>query len=154
MKYFLLLLSFLLIFVPEVEARAEGTLIIPSISLYAPINYEPIADRNYDLTDLGYGVARLEGTSWNDPFWGRTVLVGHTPGGFSYLMDVAYGDRIILLSDKYIFEYVVDTIQIVEIDDVYILNPTDTPTLTLITCYNNAQQRLVVSAYLKEYYDS
>ena len=124
-----------------------GTLIIPGINLYEPIHSLPLENRTYDTSELYYGVNFLEGTSWNDPGWGRTVLIGHTPGAFENLTQLEIGDRLILLTNTYTLEYYVGDIHVVDVSDEHWLMPTDTPTLTLITCYGN--KRLVINAYFQ-----
>lgn len=124
-----------------------GTLIIPDINLYEPIHSLPVENRTYDTSDLDYGAAFLEGTSWNDLNWGRTVIIGHTPGAFENLTQLEIGDRIILLTDTYTLEYYVGDIHIVDVTDTSWLMPTDVPTLTLITCYG--EQRLIINAYFQ-----
>lgn len=153
MKKFLLLLFLLPYIVAPVSAdEPVGTLIIPSLSLYRPVDFVPLIDKNYDLTQLGYGVGHLEGTSWDDPAWGRTVLVGHTPGGFSTL-DKLQNDAIIyLLTDTYTFVYQVTGQYVTTPDDVGVLMPTDQASLVLMTCTNGTQQRLITVASLTEVY--
>lgn len=124
-----------------------GTLIISDINLYEPIHSLPIENRTYDTSELNYGANFLEGTSWNDLEWGRTVIIGHTPGAFENLIQLEVGDRIILLTDLYSLEYYVGDIRVVAVEDTSWLMPTSVPTLTLITCYGN--QRLVINAYFQ-----
>lgn len=121
-----------------------GTLIIPDINVYEPVHSLSLENRTYDTSELNYGAMFLEGTSWNDPDWGRTVIIGHTPGAFENLTQLEIGDRIILLTDLYTWEYIVNDIQIVAVTDTSWLMPTDVPTLTLITCYG--EQRLVITS--------
>ncbi len=124
-----------------------GTLIIPDAGVYEPIHFLPIENRTYDTSELNYGAVFLEGTSWNDLDWGRTVIIGHTPGAFENLTQLELGDRIILLTDLYELEYYVGDIHVVEVTDTSWLMPTGVPTLTLITCYGD--QRLVINAYFQ-----
>lgn len=149
----LILVCLLLTWIPaSAEEEPIGTLIIPALRLYKPIEFIPLIDKNYDLTELGYGVGFLEGTSWEDSTWGRTVLVGHTPGGFSTL-DKLQNDAILyILTNNFILIYQVNGAYLTTPDDVDVLAPTNTPTLVLMTCANGTAQRLIVTAYLKEYH--
>ena len=154
MKRLFLVIFVLLFLVPSVHAEYEGTLIIESIGLYEPVSFIPLVNRNYDLTELNFGVARLDQTSWNDITWGRTVLVGHTPGAFENLTNVHIGDIILLMTDKYILEYIVYDITYVEAgaDPRDWFTPTNAPTLLLQTCYGD-EYRLMIEASLKNYYE-
>jgi sortase A len=54
-----------------------------------------------------------------------------------------------------VFRYRISKTAIVNPEDVYVLNPTDHPTMTLVTCYpfefiGHAPQRYIVSADLQE----
>ena len=54
-----------------------------------------------------------------------------------------------------VFRYRISKTAIVNPEDVYVLDPTDHPTLTLVTCYpfefiGHAPQRYIVSADLQE----
>lgn len=149
----LLLLITLLFFwiVPTASAEEPiGTLIIPSLRLYKPVDSIPLIDKQYDLTELGYGAGFLEGTSWEDPAWGRTVLVGHTPGGFSTLDKLENGAIIYLLTEDYTFIYQVAYQYLTTPDDISVLMPTNIPSLILMTCANGTQQRRIIVAALME----
>lgn len=121
-------------------------LIIPDISLYKNIEYAEIENKTYDLTSLGYGVARLEGTIWNDTSWARTVIVGHTPGAFENLKNLKIGSRIIVITATQELEYFVFDMRVVDPSDDSWLMPTNKHELTLITCHDNERTRLVVRA--------
>lgn len=148
MKKFLVILFFVFVQFFPAFAKSPQTdyLIIPDIALYKSIGFEPIINKSYDLTDLGYGVARLEGTIWNDTSWARTVIVGHTPGAFEELKRLDIGAKIIVLTETQELEYIVFDIRVVSPSDDSWLMPTDQHELTLITCHDNEQTRLVVRA--------
>jgi LPXTG-site transpeptidase (sortase) family protein len=150
---YLLLIILMLTYTATASAEEPiGTLIIPSLRLYKPIDAVPLVDRGYDLTELGYGVGFLEGTSWEDTSWGRTVLVGHTPGGFQTLDKLQNGAIIYVLTDNYTLTYEVTGQYVTTPDDVGLLNPTDTPSLVLMTCTNGITERRIIIATLKEYH--
>lgn len=149
-KRILILLVCLTCIPVSAEEEPIGTLIIPSLRLYKPVNSIPLIDKNYDLTELGYGVGFLEGTSWDDPTWGRTVLVGHTPGGFSTLDKLENGAIIYLLTQDYIFIYQVVEQYITTPKDISVLMPTNIPSLVLMTCTNGTEQRRIIVAALME----
>jgi sortase A len=120
---------------------------IPSIHLDVPI-----FDGTDELT-LNRGLGRIEGTAQIRQA-GNIGIAGHRDGFFRGLKDIQPGDPIELaLSDK-TEEYVVVQTQVVMSDDVEVLAPTTTPTLTLVTCFpfyyvGSAPQRFIVTASMK-----
>jgi sortase A len=84
---------------------------------------------------------------------GNVGVAGHRDGVFRGLKDVVRGDRLTVMTPERAFTYAVDDIVIVTPRDVYVLDPRERPSLTLITCYpfyfvGNAPQRYVVHASL------
>lgn len=134
------------------DVVVKGWLSIPSIWDYAkPIGYEPIVNRDYDLTDLGDGVAHLEGTTWIVDDWGRVVIAGHNPGAFSRIGEIAVGDLIEihavidhrLVSVVYVVSGVYPG---VDPSDISWLMPTNDARLVLLACWDNEQTRIIIEA--------
>jgi len=121
-----------------------GVLTISSITLEAPI---------FDGTSalaLNRGIGRIEGTA-DVGAEGNLGLAAHRDGFFRGLKDVHVGDAIDLESLSGTTRYRITELSIVEPSDVYVLAPTDTATLTLVTCYpfyfiGEAPQRYIVRA--------
>jgi LPXTG-site transpeptidase (sortase) family protein len=123
-----------------------------------PIVETPLINRKWDVSGLGYYVGWLQGTTWMDPGWGNTVLAAHVqlgfqnPGPFWGLGDLAPGDEIIVIEGDIQRKFVVKSIRKVDPSDVSVTAPTNSPTLTLITCtewdnhYGLFSQRMVVQA--------
>jgi sortase A len=123
-----------------------------------PIVETPLVNRKWDVSGLGYYVGWLQGTTWMDPGWGNTVLAAHVqlgfqnPGPFWGLGDLVPGDEIIVIEGDTQRKFVVKSIRKVDPDDVTVTAPTNSPTLTLITCtewdnhYGLFSQRMVVQA--------
>jgi LPXTG-site transpeptidase (sortase) family protein len=146
MAKWLLILALVLLVCAARPVRADGPrgwLIIPSIDLYTTIDPAPIVDQQYVIP--AYGAAHLDGTAWVDDGAYRVVLAGHTPGTFDRLHEVGQGDRIIVNSHLAAYDFRV-TRRLVTGDTVHWLMPTDTPTLTLITCLERGQTWLIVEA--------
>jgi sortase A len=121
-----------------------GVLRIPKIQLEAPI-----FDNTEEFT-LNRGVGRIVGTAQIGQ-GGNLGIAGHRDGFFRGLKDVGVGDVIEVAGREKTDTYVIRQIQIVEPDDVYVLNATAKPTLTLVTCYpfyfvGSAPQRYIVTA--------
>jgi len=117
---------------------------IPKIQLEVPV-----FNGTGRLT-LNRGVGRMIGTSQVGA-GGNLGIAGHRDGFFRGLKDVAPGDVIELAQPDRTDLYLVDWIQITNPDDVSVLKPTPTPSLTLVTCFpfhvvGSAPERYVVRA--------
>jgi sortase A len=141
-----LLLGLLLLLPAPVQAASGTHLYIPRLALSAPVGECALVDHEYDTTRLGNGVCHLEGTATIDHDWARIVLAGHTPGAFSDLPLLRPGDDIVLWNARAVEVYRVELLVVVPVNDTSWLYPTATETLVLITCTQNAQQRLIVQA--------
>jgi LPXTG-site transpeptidase (sortase) family protein len=87
-----------------------------------------------DVAALLFGVGHLADTPlpWHG---GNSVLAAHRDTFFRPLAGIRRNDLIKFSTADAEFEYVVKETMIVESTDVEVLDPTDTATLTLITCY-------------------
>lgn len=65
---------------------------------------------------------------------------------FQPLMDVEYGAMVYLTDLEYIYSYQIDNIQTVPPTAVEVLDPTDNPIITLITCDYSLEDRVIVQA--------
>ena len=123
-----------------------GVLAIPSIGLEVPV-YPSDSEL---LMDRGSGV--IDGMSYpHEP--GNIGIAGHRDGYFRVLKDVQPGDKLLLQTLEGPKNFVINTTQIVEIDDIALLQDTDEQTVTLVTCYpfyfvGHAPQRFIVTASL------
>lgn len=121
---------------------------IPKIHLTVPL-----LDGTDALT-LNRAVGRIAGTAWPGEE-GNIGIAGHRDGFFRGLKDINAGDAIELRTRNGTDQYVVDDIQIVTPDNVDVLRPRSTPSLTLVTCYpfyfvGSAPKRYVVTASLTQ----
>ena len=121
-----------------------GVLRIPKLRLEAPL-LEGSADATLDR-----GLGHIEDTA---PLGmpGNAGIAGHRDGFFRVLKDIAEGDAIELQTLAGRETYRVERIWIVEPDDVSVLDPTPSRSLTLVTCYpfyfvGSAPQRFIVRA--------
>jgi len=117
---------------------------IPKIGLEVPV----LAGTD-DLT-LNRAVGLIEGTPRPGEM-GNSGIAGHRDGFFRGLKDVVAGDVIEVRSLSARRSYVVESIRIVQPEDVWVLAPTSSPVLTLVTCYpfyfiGSAPQRFIVRA--------
>jgi sortase A len=137
-------------------------LAIPSIDLDSGVVPAPLVQHNGTMTwDVPKFVAgHAEGTPGAGE-QGNAIVIGHvtsvTLGNvFEHLDRVRVGDLVRVSRDQQSFDYHVVEVGDVSRSDVSVLEPTSTPTLTLITCSGvwlptiwDYTQRLVVRAELR-----
>lgn len=147
-KLILFLIVFLSFVVPVQAEEAKGIIIIPSIDLNEPITTIHMVDNQWDTSNMDFA-GWLEGTQWVNTEWGRTVVIGHTPGAFMNVHNIEIGDSITILSEDTPYYYeVYEIIPPTNVWDVHWIMPTDIPTLTIITC--EGELRRVINAELKD----
>ena len=102
---------------------------------------------------LSRGSGHIEDT----PFPGRTGnvgIAGHRDTVFRPLRNIHLGDALNLITADRVYHYKISKTLIVGPDDVYVLDPTEHATLTLVTCYpfefvGHAPRRFIVQADLE-----
>ena len=130
--------------VPLPSGSLIGLLDIPRLRLSAMI-----AEGDDDAT-LNMAIGHLSDTPfpWHD---GNSALAGHRNTFFRPLQQIRVGDELRVSTVRGDFRYQVRETMVVGPDDVWVLNPTDRPMLTLITCYpfnyvGKAPRRFIVRA--------
>jgi sortase A len=123
-----------------------GALLIPSLGLEVPI-YPGATELN-----LNRGAAHIEGTAPLAPS-GNVGIAAHRDGFFRGLEHVRIGEEIVLEVEGRPLRYQVVDLSIVQPTDVHVLDPTPTPSVTLVTCYpfyfvGSAPERYIVRAEL------
>ena len=135
---------------PALPALAPGAWIgrleAPAIHLSATV-----LEGSDDHT-LSLGAGHIEDTAFPGSS-GNVGIAGHRDTIFRPVRNLKVGDALVLTTADQEFRYRVRTLRIVQPDDVAVLDPTDHPTLTLVTCYpfgfiGHAPQRFIVSAEL------
>ena len=121
-----------------------GSLEIPRLRLSAVI-----AEGDDDAT-LQVAIGHLPDTPmpWHD---GNSAFAGHRDTFFRSLQHVRVGDELHVSTRRGDFRYQVRDTMVVGPNDVWVLDPTERPTLTLITCYpfryvGKAPRRFIVRA--------
>lgn len=99
---------------------------------------------------LNRGVGHITGTPLPGED-GNIGIAGHRDGYFRRLKDIAVGDLIELETLVGPASYAITELLIVDPPDVWVLDPTETPSITLVTCYpfyfvGSAPQRFIVRA--------
>jgi sortase A len=120
---------------------------IPKINLEAPIFNDT------DDVTLNRGLGRIPGTARVGEI-GNLGVAGHRDGFFRGLKDIGPGDILELNLFGKTEKYVVSRIQIVKPEDTSVLRPTETQTLTLVTCFpfyyvGSAPDRYIVTASIQ-----
>ena len=106
-----------------------------------------------DEKTLGKAVGHLPDTPLPWQRHGNVALAAHRDGLFRPLEKIRLNDDVRVVTARGEYHYRVKKTHIVDPDDVWVIAPTDTPTITLITCYpfsfvGNAPRRFIVQAEL------
>jgi sortase A len=118
----------------------------PSVGLAATIIQGSTSDM------LARAAGHIEDTALpGEP--GNVGIAGHRDTTFRAVRNLKAGDLLRLTSASGSYDYRVDRTLIVNPEDVYVLDPTDTPAVTLVTCYpftfiGHAPKRFIVQATL------
>jgi sortase A len=133
-----------------VPAPAPGTWIarleVPSVKLATTV-----LEGTDDWT-LSRGSGHIEDTPFPGAA-GNVGIAGHRDTVFRPLRHIHLGDEMRLTTADRVYHYKISKTLIVTPDDVYVLDPTEQPTLTLVTCYpfdfiGHAPRRFIVQAAL------
>ena len=135
---------------PPRAAPASGSLLgrleIPRLHVSA------IVRAGSDARTLRLAIGHIGGTALpGEP--GNVGLAAHRDTFFRRLGEIRVDDQVRLVTPDGTFTYQVKGTSIVEPQDVWVLDPTREPALTLITCYpfryiGSAPQRFIVRAQL------
>ena len=131
---------------PASDSEVIGRLEIPSLNLTVPI----LSD--YDPASLRRGVGHIRGTA-NAGGLGNFVLAGHRDTFLRPLRHIAAPMVIKIMIKEGTYEYVTESTEVVDPNNLEVLDIHDTPELTLITCYpfdfvGAAPHRFIVHAHL------
>lgn len=117
----------------------QAQLVIPALSVNAPIVKSSLGDITWDISHLTMSVAHLDGTSWLDRP-GNIVLAGHmeNPNGepelFSRLGSLKPGDEIFVKREGEERRFAVTQVKRVPSTDVSVVSETGDERLTLLAC--------------------
>lgn len=135
--------------VARVPARGEtlGRLEIRRLGVSAVVR------AGSDAKTLRLAIGHIPGTALPGD-GGNVGLAAHRDTFFRRLGDVRPGDEVDVVTPDGAFTYVVEGTRIVDPKDVWVLDPTERPALTLVTCYpfsylGSAPQRFIVRAHLR-----
>ena len=131
---------------PPAVRRVLGRLEIPSLGV------STIVREGEDARTLQLAIGHIAGTALPGAA-GNMGLAGHRDTFFRRLREINPGDLIRLVAVEGTFTYAVESTQIVDPDDLWVLDPTPEASLTLVTCYpftyiGDAPERFIVRAKL------
>jgi sortase A len=131
-----------------VAGDTVGRIEIPRLGVSA------IIKAGTDARTLQLAVGHIPGTAFPGDT-GNVGLAAHRDTFFRRLRDIQSDDEIRVTTPDGSFTYRVARTDIVEPQDVWVLDPTDHPALTLVTCYpfnyvGSAPQRFIVRAQRTE----
>ncbi len=133
------------------QASLEQDAALPLAVLEVPaIGLEvPVLEGTTDFI-LNRAVGHIEGTARPGQS-GNVAIAGHRDGFFRGLKDLELGDRIVITTLEDRQEFVIRDLGVVDPSDVHVLEPTPSPTVTLVTCYpfyfiGKAPRRFIVTA--------
>jgi sortase A len=125
---------------------AVGRLEIPRLGISAVVR------AGSDARTLRLAVGHIPGTALPGE-QGNVGLAAHRDTFFRRLGEIREDDEVRMVTAEGTFTYRVQGMQVVNPSDVWVLNPTDAPALTLVTCYpftyvGSAPRRFIVRAQL------
>lgn len=137
---------------PTTRSLEPGTVIGRLESSALHLN-APVLEGSDDDT-LNRGAGHIEDTAYPGSA-GNVGIAGHRDTVFRPLEHAKTGDVLQLTTADRVYTYKITSTLIVDPDDVYVLDPSKEPTLTLVTCYpfryiGHAPRRFVVQARLDE----
>jgi sortase A len=123
-----------------------GRLSVPRLGVSA------IVLEGVDKKSLRRGAGHIPATALPGEEEGNVGIAAHRDSFFRGLKDIQEDDTIELTTLDGTFRYQVEWTKIVKPADVSVLEPTDEPTLTLVTCYpfyfvGSAPERFIVRAH-------
>lgn len=134
--------------VRPVRGSTIGRIEIPRLGVSAVVR------SGSDARTLRLAVGHIPGTSLPGHS-GNVGLAAHRDTFFRRLGDIRPEDEIIVTTPAGEFRYTVDQTRVVKPTDVWVLDPTVQPALTLVTCYpftyiGSAPKRFIVHAGLRQ----
>jgi LPXTG-site transpeptidase (sortase) family protein len=121
------------------DTSAITRISIPALNLDTVVKYVPFDGYSWMIAGLNQEIAWMGETSWPG-LGGNTALAGHVTlrsgadGPFRYLSDLGYGDEVHIYTEENEYVYQVREQQTVTEGDLSVVDPSEQPRLTLITC--------------------
>ncbi len=131
---------------PLEPGELVGRISVPRLGVSA------IVLEGVDKKSLRRGAGHIPATAFPEQEEGNVGIAAHRDSFFRGLKDIQEDDTIEITTLDGTFRYQVEWTKIVKPADVSVLEPTDEPALTLVTCYpfyfvGSAPQRFIVRAH-------
>jgi LPXTG-site transpeptidase (sortase) family protein len=131
---------------PDENGNAPDTtpinrIVLPILGIDTEVKYVPYDGSTWLIAGLQQEVAWMGDTSWPG-LGGNTALAGHVSlrngrdGPFRHLDQLHPNDEVTLYTEKNVYRYVVREARVVSEADMTVIEPTENPQLTLVTCVN------------------
>jgi LPXTG-site transpeptidase (sortase) family protein len=145
---------------------SDNLLVIPKLNIHVPVIWNSSGDEAIMLENLSKGVAHYGFTSLPNEQNGNVFITGHSSyywwdkgkykTVFATISELVPGDQLFVQYQGKIFVYEMVNKVTVKPSDVSVTDPTDTPTLSLMTCVpvGTALNRLVVRSKLLRVYSA
>lgn len=142
----------------DISDLKNNYLLVPKIEVNAPIVWNSSVEEKEMLQNLQNGVAHYQGTALPDEALGNVFISGHSSyywwdkgqykTVFATLDNLTNGDEIALAYENKVYIYQVFDKVVVKPEQVEVLQPTDEPILSLMTCVpvGTNLKRLVIKA--------
>jgi sortase A len=136
---------------PKVPARPSGPQLLGRITV-PRLELSALVNEGVDDNTLSLAIGHIPGTALPGPA-GNVAVAAHRDTFFRPLKDIKPNDEIDFLTSQGEYRYRVQSMRIVNPEDVEVLKSSSEPELTLITCYpfdffGHAPKRFVVQALL------
>ena len=138
----------------------DNELVIPKIDVHAPVIWDSSFDEKIMLANLQKGVVHYGGTDLPNPTTGNVFITGHSSyywwdkgqfkTVFALLDQLKTGDQVALTYQQQVYVYQVFDSKVVKPTQVDVLNTSEKPILSLMTCtpVGTSLNRLIVRANL------
>ncbi|MDD5467903.1 MAG: sortase [Anaerolineales bacterium] len=145
----------------EADTSPPVRLLIPDLGLDAVVKYVPYDGFTWLIQGLQWELAWMGDTSWpglgsNTGIAGHVTLRNGSDGPFRNLETLQPGSQVVVLTEKNAYTYAIKEQKVVSDIDFSVVQPSEMPQLTLITCtgwdpdMRLYLQRLIVVADLVE----
>ncbi len=152
-----LIIITIILLLPTIAYAQTASIQIPSIGISSQTVPLYIKGTTWDTSELRQAVGYLTGTSWfgqggNVVLGAHSVGLDNNPDVFYDLEHIQVGDVIDVTADGQMYQYVVQSLELVHPSNIESILPTAHEQLTLITCDVSSfdgtsyQQRLIVRA--------
>jgi|GEM_PF-1688810 len=121
------------------DSSAVTRLVIPKMGLDTVVKYVPFSGSTWLISGLKQEIAWMGDTSWpglgsNTGLAGHVDLVTGAKGPFWNLKELKTGDEVLVYTETNIYSYRVRQQTVVEDYDLSVIEQTEKPQVTLITC--------------------